>query len=380
MTANASQGGAPSRREKKTAARTTPAKKSTAKTAARRSGAPPRIGSAEYLAEVAGPATTSGGSTRRGRADIITRPGSSPSRPGEPSTGDEEFEAELFDEENVADEVTEDDDIAEKPTERATERARRPSVARLAEAHTIETRSSESSWLGRSELIGVAAAFALIVLSAGIAYVVGSQSAEVWSARSEIEYRGQAFVETAALTASSRTALAEVAQRFDVPIDEITDSFTVAQAPNTEVIQLEFQAENDTQVLDILDALTTAFIDRSGDRGLGARIELVQAELDRLQSLLDLRSASVNALDPESVASPAAASSIDELGVLRDQIADLEIRMVDLRLEQIEEAPIVVTAPYLDPEPASGAPLRTAALGALAGAAVAAAAAVALKR
>jgi len=219
----------------------------------------------------------------------------------------------------------------------------------------------------RSQRIAIAFAVLLVLLGGVAAFVISAQSAELWEARAELEYRGQSFVETAAISAASRTEIASVAAEFGLPVDDVEERFLVVQAPNSQILELRFHDEDRDRSLALLGEMTDAVVARSGDSGLEAQILLVQQELDRLQTNLDTRRAAIEGLSAAAPTTPAVTADIEQIVVLSRQVADLELRLVDLELREVEEAPVVVTAPYLVSEPSAPNPFRRAMLGALAG-------------
>lgn len=231
----------------------------------------------------------------------------------------------------------------------------------------------------RSQRAAIAFAILLVLLGGVAAFVISSRSVEVWEAKAELEYRGQSFVETAAISAASRTDIARVADEFGLPVDDVEERFLVVQAPNTQILELHFYDEDRDRSLAVLGEMTDAIVAQSGDSGLATQILLVEEELDRVQADLDTRRAAIDGL-PVAPTSPAVTADVEQILVLSRQIADLELRLVDLELREVEEAPVVVTAPYLLSEPSAPNPIRRAMMGALAGLAFAVASLVVIAK
>lgn len=213
----------------------------------------------------------------------------------------------------------------------------------------------------------------VVILGSGIAYVVASQTPDTWESVSELEYRGNSFVETAAISAASRTEIEGVALQYDLTADDVEERFVVRQIPNSEVLELRYRDEDRARALDVLSSLTDVIIDRATNSGLETQIEIVQDELERVRTDRDARRSDVDAIDAETDTSTDASASaaVEEIAVLSGQVADLELRLVDLQLRRVEEAPVIVTAPYTTTEPVGPKPMQAAVLGAVAGFAVA---------
>lgn len=245
----------------------------------------------------------------------------------------------------------------------APRRAKRQSEK--AEADDERGTGKPRRWLAPALLLGFS-----VLFGGGAAAYVQAQRAEVWEARAEVQHRGGDFVETAAEALGSRGLIASVSAEHDYDPVEVGRSLVVHQVPYTEVIELSYRDEDPDIALEVLDNLLARYQQGIGDNQTTDQIEVIDAELERLSEEIEPLVRGLSATRTEEPATPREQAALTQLATLRARVGDLETRRTDLELELIDETPLVLTAPYVMPDPVSPSPTLVGAAGALAGAVV----------
>lgn len=204
------------------------------------------------------------------------------------------------------------------------------------------------------------------------AYVASSElEQERWEAASQIEYRGEAWVETAAAEAGSRSRVEPIADLYGIEFKEFDERLTAGAVPGTQLLEYRFEDPVPARALDIVTSLTDAYLKTSPSSKSDAVTRLEEEVVD-LQGQLVARKAELNAVAGPVGVEPSAVERIAETEVVRVQelLTEAQDKLLVAELAVIAEEdlqPVVVAAPYLSDEPVAPKPERRAAFGVLAG-------------
>ncbi len=221
-------------------------------------------------------------------------------------------------------------------------------------------------------LLGIVlASIVVTAVCAQIAYGLATLQPNVWEARSEIEYRGQAWVETASAELSSRSRIEVVAAEYNIPIKKFEERLTAGAVPGTQLLAYSYRDEDPNVALGVVQRLTDSYL-APPETSSADSVQRIVDEIDELNAQLEgakveLAAASGPVELPASSAERVAESEVNRL---QNLLTTAEDRLLEAELAQISEAdemPGVVTAPYVLPEPVEPKPLRRAALGVIVG-------------
>ncbi len=240
----------------------------------------------------------------------------------------------------------------------------------------------------------------LLALPPLLALGLASTRTPVHGARAELIYRvppdSQRFdqeIQTQVLVLGSRGFLQPTAAAFDMPTEQLQEALTAEQVDGSELLRVTVSNTDAERALALVKSITESYTKRlTGGSTLDDQSQALQRRLDRLharEERVNNRLSKVTARDARRAAAndkrpEASASQLRLEGVavsLRDQLSELERRMTDYRLRELEGGPTVevVAAPYVLDDPVSPQPLRSLAAGLLIGIILAGSALVGLR-
>lgn len=250
--------------------------------------------------------------------------------------------------------------------------------------------ASAARWLSPL-LIG-----ALVAIPAVVAYATASAQPPLYEARAEMVHTssGNAQADSQHLLTQvsllrSQGFLAEAGVLADRSVADVEESFSVEQVDASGVLRLAYRDEDAAAALatvtDVADAYLARSVDGAGEEVRAQEMELLSGRLLTAMQALTTTQDEIAALgsrdNPEvpGQPDPAARGPLDRLRFDRTVLAN-EVRLLQTELLELERAALIppapavamVGAPYLLDEPVAPAPLRSAAVGALVGAMVAA--------
>lgn len=239
---------------------------------------------------------------------------------------------------------------------------------------------------------------ALVVVPTVVAYLVASGQPPVYEARADVVHAssGNAQVDDQVLSTQvavlqSRGFLTEAGVVGARTFDEVEESLTVERVDGSSVIRLAFRDEDAQAALRTVTALSGAYLDGAVD---GVDEQVRAQEMELLSTRLMEATQALTATQDEIAAlgsrdnplvpgqpDPGARGPLDRLRFDRTVLAN-EVRLLQAELLDLERAALnpavtpsvaMVGAPYVLEEPVEPTPLRSAAVGALAGGLLAAA-------
>ncbi len=225
------------------------------------------------------------------------------------------------------------------------------------------------SW--RTLLGLILAAVAITGFCAEVAYLVSDAQPRQWEARSQIEYRGEAWVETAAEELSSQSRIRQIADANGIPIKRFTEDLRAGAVPGTQILQYGYIDHDANLALRVVDQLTQSYL-ADPDTSLSERVTRIETTVARLESQLEVAIAELEAVAAPPGSSASAAERVAEADVnrLADLLGESQGQLLAAELEVIaatDREPAVITEPFVLQEPAAPRPKQRAALGALAG-------------
>ena len=213
-----------------------------------------------------------------------------------------------------------------------------------------------------------------IAFMAEVAYLWSAAKPDVFAARSEIQYRGETWVETQAEALRSEDLYLPIAAAEGIEPTDFLEDMVVGQVPGTQILGIEFHSQDARQALRIVETYTATYLERfeiapvsEAETILATRIALLEQQLADVEAA-DLAIDATN-LDPNPTAEQlqyrAQATSLRlELGSLKEQLTEAELETIRLTNDQ----PTVSTAPFILDEPVEPKPVKRAVLGGLLGA------------
>ncbi len=215
------------------------------------------------------------------------------------------------------------------------------------------------------------ATLAITGLCAEGAFLVSLAQPKKWEARSQIEYRGEAWVETAAEELSSRSRISAVAEAEGIPIKKFEENLTAGAVPGTQILQYAYVDHDANLAYRVVQALTDSYLS-APENSLDDQIGRLEAKVGELESQLAVATAQLDAVATPPGEDPSAAERIAESDVnrIQTQLAEAENQLLEAELNAIkaeDQLPEVVTDTFVLNEPVSPRPLRRAAYGVLAG-------------
>lgn len=255
-------------------------------------------------------------------------------------------------------------------------------------------RSRWRSWAAPVVLVAL-----LLVVPPLLAFLIADARTPVYGARAELVYRtppdSQRYdqeMRTQVRVLGSPGFLRPTATELDMTTQELQEALEAEQVGESEMLWITVSDTDAERSLEVARSITEAYTDRvtGGSSTLDDQIESLQSRLEALrerQTTVNARLSRVTARDERRAArNDQATASAQQLrldGVaraLRDEVSELERRMTDYRMRELEGGPSVevVAVPYLLEDPVSPQPVRSLAAGLLIGVVLAGAALVAV--
>ncbi|MGY1886090.1 hypothetical protein ACI799_12425 [Blastococcus sp. SYSU DS0753] len=220
---------------------------------------------------------------------------------------------------------------------------------------------------------------ALLLLPAGIAFVVASLRPDTYAARAEFlldDGTGSGTVEqqTATLLSllSTRSVLAPIAEGHGITVEELENSIEIEQLEAGNVVRITVADEDPDVARAIAEDLVDSYSDLvAGLRGGTAELNLLN---ERLADLVARQG--VIRTELQQLASSSAQADVErarqlqlESDLLQQQISELQGRAVDLEAEVLaaRDAIKLIGSPYVLDAPVAPQPVRAAAIGLLIG-------------
>lgn len=220
------------------------------------------------------------------------------------------------------------------------------------------------------------AAVVIMGLTAQAAYLTERMSEEVWSARAEVEYRGDSLVETIAVAMNSPGVWGPIAVEYGIPIKDFQEHYRAEVVGGTQALTVEFDDPDPALAQQIVSDAIDAYLAQFTVIDDTEANETLQDYLDGLRTaesdLLTLLSDTTDLTRNEQI------DRQNELVAIRQAITQVLLRL-DGRATELDELalqqPRVISEPYVLPEPIEPEPLKMAVVGAGAGLMLAVAAA-----
>jgi uncharacterized protein involved in exopolysaccharide biosynthesis len=240
----------------------------------------------------------------------------------------------------------------------------------------------------RSRAASVVLVVLLLVLPPLLAFAIADARTPVYGARAELVYRtppdSQRYdqeMRTQVRVLGSPGFLRPTATAFDMTTQELQEALEAEQVGESEMLWITASDTDAERSLELAQSVTEAYTDRltGGSSTLDDQIDSLQSRLEALrerQTTVNARLSRVTARDERRAArNDQATASAQQLRLdglaraLRDEISELERRMTDYRMRELEGGPSVevVAAPYLLDDPVSPQPVRSLAAGLLIG-------------
>lgn len=262
-----------------------------------------------------------------------------------------------------------------------------PNGVRHRPQHTLVPAGLQSRWW-TSRVALAAAVAALIVLPALAAYLWSGSSPEVWAARAEVLFTGgdtqvaqraEQQTATQVVVLGSRSVLQPAAEALGRDVTALEDALDVEQVEDSEVLRVTVVDPDPDAARQAAQAVVDQYVTMVGGPAGGdaAQLELLQADLTQT----DTRNREVNDR-LAAIAEPSPPAGVlaeqgrleNEARVLGQRIADLQDRITQLRLTDLDTSPPsrVLTPAYVLDDPVAPQPWRAAAAAAVVGTVVAA--------
>jgi len=233
----------------------------------------------------------------------------------------------------------------------------------------------------------------LTFLAAGGAYLVADRGDTVYGARAEIVFDAGSVDSTAqserlmanqVVVARSRGVLAPVAASTGVAVTELEDALSASVVGESSVVRLTVSSPDPAQATRLVEAIADAYVAEVAKNAMSEAETFLDQSIGAVndeQARVAERLVAIDAAQPDADAPATAEERLLELQAenLFQQLGVLQSRLVDAQLQAGERArATLVGSPYALDEPLGPKPSQAAAIGALAGLAIAGSVAVAL--
>lgn len=261
------------------------------------------------------------------------------------------------------------DEATAVPPRRASDAAQR---ARLAAIESEEVGFTHlAAYNGRPSTRKIIGLLLLTVVLAGVcaqaAYGLESLRPDVWQARTQVEYRGNSWLETQDVSVQSNSLKAPIAERYGVPIKDFNERLEAGQVPGTQTIQIDYFDRDADLALAIVTDLQAAYLAEVTERTASETMTILEEELADLEDELATAQDELSRMtNPNGVGlSVEQQDKQSEIGTLRVRITEVERTILDVELDELNNTrvPRVTAEPFVFDEPFTPRPGRMAIVG-----------------
>ncbi len=233
-----------------------------------------------------------------------------------------------------------------------------------------------SAYSGRPSTRTIIGLTLLTVVLAGvcaqIAYGLESLRPDVWQARTQIEYRGNSWLETQDVAVQSNSFKSEIAEKYDIPIKDFEERLEAGQVPGTQTIQIDYFDQDAELALNVVTDYQQLYLEDVTERLAPETVTTLEAELAALEDELATAQDELSRMtNPNGVGlSVEMQDKQSEIGTLRTRISEIERSLLDLELDELNNTrvPRVTAEPFVFDEPFIPRPRRMAIVGFVLGA------------
>ncbi len=206
------------------------------------------------------------------------------------------------------------------------------------------------------------------------AYFLEGLRADVWQARTEVEYRGNSWTETQGVTIQSNSLLSPIADKYNIPIKEFNEDLEAGIVPGTQTVRIDYFDNDADLALAIVTDLQADYLATVTERASVEAMTTLEDELVRLNEELETAQNEMNRMtNPTGIGlSVQQQDKQSEIATIRTRIIEVDRMILDTELSELNNTrvPRVTAEPYVFDEPYTPRPKRMAVVGFILGAAL----------
>lgn len=205
-------------------------------------------------------------------------------------------------------------------------------------------------------------------------YFLESLRADVWQARTEVEYRGNSWTETQGTVVDSNSLLAPIAEKYDIPIKQFNEDLEAGVVPGTQTVRFDYFDNDADLALDIVTDLQADYLARVTERASAEAMVTLEDESARLLEELEQAKDELSRMrNPTGIGlTVEQQDKQSEIASLRARLVELDRLILTAELDELNNTrvPRVTAEPYVFDEPYTPRPKRMAVVGFILGAAL----------
>ncbi len=214
----------------------------------------------------------------------------------------------------------------------------------------------------------------LAAFGAQAGFFLESLRADVWQARTEVEYRGNSWTETQSTIVDSNTLLAPIAERYGIPIKQFNEDLEAGVVPGSQTVRFDYFDNDADLALNVVTDLQADYLAAVTERASEEAMVTLQSELVTFNEALTVAQDELSNLrnDGGIGLSVEQQDKQSEIATIRTRILELERMILDAELDELNNTriPRVTAEPFVFDEPFTPRPRRMAVVGFILGAAI----------
>jgi capsular polysaccharide biosynthesis protein len=213
----------------------------------------------------------------------------------------------------------------------------------------------------------------VVLVATAAAWWTGSRGPTVYGAEAELlldvntdsDQAAERRLGTQMLVIEGGNVLVPASERLGMPLRELRRALDVSVVQGSQIIRLEASADSRERAVEIIDQVIGAYLAQPPDAVAQQTNEYLDAQIEQIAERRTEVSAELDRLDADDARAAELRAVADQLlqreSALQDQIVQIEVDQIQLG------RPAITTPPSPIEDPLAPTPLRSAALGLLAG-------------
>lgn len=226
-------------------------------------------------------------------------------------------------------------------------------------------------------------AIVVVIVCTVTAYQVGGRGSDVYAADAQVvidlpdsvdSSQAERILATETATVEGAAVLGPVAESLGVDLQDVEDAVEASVIPGSQIIRIRASSEDQDRAAVIAAAVVDTYVATPRGERASAAVSFIEGELTKVSSEQAGVQSRLDELRRQPIPPDPATERtlVEQSSTLQARIGALQSELVRLQLREIETGkPRVISAPRVLADPIAPTPERTAALGLLAGLALA---------